>query len=328
MDWRLKFINLMILIVSSLLLGQDTIATNLDYDQYVPQAVLSPSLDTLIIDNIYPGESRTFFLDLANLGDGMIELDRPQISGKNLTVALNARSIAPGQFVRFPVNYSQVGLQHDEIQIAIPWHSPRFKTDHQLTIVILPRPNLPIETTPESLNWLNAFTGQQVTTSLTLTNRAPSPVYFSQPTKLPENVRISTMPPVLAGGKSARINIVWTPDRPAVIAGQVNLNFVVDGQNQVFKLDYLGEVRGPLEIAPPMLDLGTIYAGSHYLRTFDISNNTSRAIQLRARVPDATLARCAGVRARRASSPTPPWAPRSPVPRRSAGPRHRAWRSW
>jgi hypothetical protein len=288
MALRLNIIILIFLVACSLVLGQDTATIDLE-DEYAPQAILSPSLDTLIIGNIYPGESRTFFLDLANLGDGMIELGQTDITGQHLEVALRASTIAPGQFVRFPVTYTQVGMEDGELLIGIPWQSPRFKSDHYLTIVVQPRPDLPLEVVPDSLHWLEAFTGQQVSTSLTLTNRAPSPLYFSGLGQVPENVRLTALPPVLAGGKSARVNIDWTPSQPAVIAGQLELNFVVDGDNQIFYLDYLGEVRAPLEISPTTLELGTVYAGSHYLRTFDLVNNTPMLMDLIARETDVTV---------------------------------------
>ena len=53
--------------------GEDSLVVT-PVSAYEPGPELSPSLEQLYFENLLPGESRTLFMDLANLGDGAIEI--------------------------------------------------------------------------------------------------------------------------------------------------------------------------------------------------------------------------------------------------------------
>ena len=116
--------------------GEDSLGIS-SVGVYEPGAELSPSLEQLFFDHLLPGESRTLFMDLANLGDGVIEIGSVQAPGA-VQVGLPPQKLHPGQFVRFPVSFTQAGLDTHELELRIPWRAPLFNIKEKTGLEGLP----------------------------------------------------------------------------------------------------------------------------------------------------------------------------------------------
>ncbi|MEE9464012.1 MAG: FlgD immunoglobulin-like domain containing protein [Candidatus Neomarinimicrobiota bacterium] len=247
---------------------------------YEPGPELSPSLEQLYFENMLPGESRTLFMDLANLGDGTIEIGLVQ-APRAIQVGLTPQTLHPGQFVRFPVSFTQAGLDTHELELRIPWRAPRFNTEETLRLSVLSIPRTPLQVIRPEVHWYQVFTGFRYTQRISIRNRGYQAIFFpAEPVLLPD-LEVSALPQVLAPGKTANLTFYWRPRKPDTLAAEVTLPFRIGdiAGREIITMD--GLARRPVTAAPDTLHLGTVYAGSEYSARVLLRNHSQQEVTLR-----------------------------------------------
>lgn len=259
----------------------DLPSTSTEEDVYIPGPELSPSTDSLFFDDILPGESRTLFMDLANLGDGEILLDSLVYPTGIMTISLTEDALRPGQFVRFPVTYRQVGLDVHDIGIEIYWNSPKYDIAGIINIAVLATPASPLQAYPERVVWGEAYVGIVNNFRIQLRNQGTLPVFFQRPVTSPSEVVSAPLPPVLATESSISTVLSWLPHSAESMEGQVQIPFTVGGANDTLSISLAGVPSQLAYLPEDTLRFGIIYAGSSYRSRIVIRNGSDYRIVLR-----------------------------------------------
>ncbi|MCK4579482.1 MAG: hypothetical protein KAU50_11890 [Candidatus Marinimicrobia bacterium] len=278
---QLRNIWLTALLLTAALSAQIAESVDLLQDEvYVPGPQLDPSTDLLDFSGILPGESRTIFMDLANLGDGRIYLDSLHVGDNNLQVGLTRQTLDPGQFTRFPVSYTQTDRHSRRTELAIYWRSSSFKREDTLTVRIVAEPAPALAFVPEVVAWPLIYVGRRQTISLTIRNRSPLPVFFTRQTGTPSQIEISHLPPVLVGGASKRLKLSWLPLTAGPLEDSISVYGQVAGDSAVFNLPVRGNARHPVSAAVDTLRPGTLLAGNDYRLRVALANHSDRKVTL------------------------------------------------
>ena len=262
----------------------DTLDVSGEAPVYVPGPELSPSLEQLFFELLLPGESRTLFMDLANLGDGTIHLG-PVLAPAAIQVGLAPQQLLPGQFVRFPVSFTQADLDTHRLQLALPWRAPLFGVVDTLVVSVLCIPQSPLLVVPPQVQWSHVFTGFRYTQRVSLKNRGRQAIFFSGRPELPPDMELTSLPPVLAPGKVTNLTVSWMPRTPDTLAAAIILPFQVDnieGREHIFMA---GVALSPIVLQTDTLSLGRIYAGSEYYPRVLLRNRSRQKVTLQLRLP-------------------------------------------
>jgi len=245
-----------------------------EQSRYRPAPLLSPNTARLQFDKIYPGDTKTLFMDLANLGVGDIELDSIVIAPPQVSVTLPSYRLRPGQFLRFPVTYTQPDLMPRELELFFGWHSPIFDTRDTLTIVVSATPGQPLVANPGQIVWKEVLEGGAFQRQGSLINRGKEAIYLGQPI-LPAGITSAVLPPVIPGGKSEIAKFVWTAPRGGDLDSLAVLIYTVAGDTGRLELPMRGVAHPPVRFAQDTLGLDALMAGSRYKRTVTVFNNTA-----------------------------------------------------
>ncbi len=251
---------------------------------YLPGPELSPSLEQLYFEHLLPGESRTLFMDLANLGEGTINLGAV-LAPPAIQVGLSPQKLLPGQFVRFPVSFTQADLDTHRLQLALPWRAPRFGVVDTLVVSVICIPQSPVLVVPPEVEWSRVFTGFRYTQRVSLKNRGRQAIFFPGRAELPPDVELTSPPPVLAPGKSTSLTISWMPRTPDTLAAPITLPFRVADIEGREKIYMQGLALPPVVPHPDTLRLGRIYAGSEYSTRALLHNRSRQEVTLQLRPP-------------------------------------------
>ncbi len=251
---------------------------------YVPGPELSPSLEQLYFEHLLPGESRTLFMDLANLGDGTIHLGAA-LAPQAIQVGLLPQKLLPGQFVRFPVSFTQADLDTHQLQLTLPWRAPLFGVVDTLVVSVLCIPQSPLLLVPAEVQWSQVFTGFKYTQRISLKNRGRQAIFFPDRPELPPDMEITSPPPVLAPGKSTALTISWMPRTADTLATPITLPLRVAGIEGRENIYMQGVALPPVVPQPDTLRLGRIYAGSEYSARVLLRNRSRQEVTLQLRTP-------------------------------------------
>ena len=252
---------------------------------YTPGPNLSPSTLRLVFSAMLPGESRTLFMDLANLGAGIIDLDSVAFQREFVEVALAPQQLRPGQFVRFPVTFTQTDLKTRELKLELYWHSASFGTADILPLALTATPRAPLAAIPPQISWDRVYVGSRQSYGLLLQNLGSLPITFPAPVEAPQGVR-AQLPTVVASHGSASIVVTWLPRQAGRFSGSLNLPYATDGIVGQLSVPLAGEVVQPAYLLVDTLDFGQVFAGSAYRRSIGVANGSPYAVVLQRRSGD------------------------------------------
>ncbi|MEE9161546.1 MAG: hypothetical protein V3U35_01125, partial [Candidatus Neomarinimicrobiota bacterium] len=247
---------------------------------YDPVPKLSPSTYQLVFSDVLPGESRTLFMDLANLGEGEIVLDSLTVDEELVRVMLPLQSLHPGQFVRFPVTLTQADLEADSLELGVHWRSPRFGVTETLRVRLLATARPPLAAEPAVIQWPRGYVGARYSRRLVLRNMGPLPIIFTQPPRTPPGVEVQ-LPQFLAGEESASVTVGWQPADSGGIAHPLEIPYLAGGLGGVVKVDLQGSALRPARFVEDTLVVGVVYAGSRYRRQVAVENASGHTVILR-----------------------------------------------
>ena len=259
-------------------------AQGVPFEAYTPGPDLSPSTRLLTFSDMLPGESRTLFMDLANLGEGLIIIDSIAYARELLQVSLPLQSLRPGQFVRFPVTFSQTGLDTQHHQLNIHWRSPKFGLAGTMPLELVATPRTPLVADPAHIQWKRGYVGARHSFRLLLQNLGPQAIVFPETPASPPEVLLQ-LPQFLGGESSVAVQVVWRPTQPGPLGAQLKIPFMVDGIQGWLAVDLAGHAVQPALFAEDTLDFGHVYAGSSYKRGIEVDNGSEHTTILKRRAP-------------------------------------------
>ncbi|UCD37814.1 MAG: T9SS type A sorting domain-containing protein [Fidelibacterota bacterium] len=247
---------------------------------YVPGPELSPSTEQLFFENILPGESRTLFMDLANLGEGVIILDSLTFPAEIVSIALPLQELRPGQFVRFPITYTQADLDTHQLDVSVHWESRQFAVSETLILRIsaVPRPPLIVE--PASVSWPQSYAGSKNTKRVLLQNVGTQPVVFPESPVLPADVELAGIPQIIAGEDSAPLTLVWSPSTAGPLTSRFRIPYYVEGVSGAVEVQLRGEALQPAHFLTDTLDFASVFAGSNYHQRVAVGNGSGQTVVL------------------------------------------------
>ncbi len=256
-------------------------------------SALSPSTDELRFEQMYPGESRTLFMDLANLESREILLDSLLDLPDHIELGLDTYRLSPGQFIRFPVTFTQASLDSQRVSISLPWRYSDTPGREILRISVISTPRIPVLVNPGKLTWKPVLRGRPFKRRLTVANRSTVPAYFSPP-QLPPEVALQGLPEVLAGGDVAYIQFTWHPATNLSLDAVVNLPYRMLADSGRVAVHLEGLALPPVEFATDTLRLPNLVAGSRYRPILKAINHSGLPVTL---VRDSVRARPVSVEA-------------------------------
>ncbi len=204
---------------------QQADTTDLDLQEEPPGPELSTSTNQLLFDELLPGESRALFMDLANLGEGVIILDSLTFPEGIVRVALPPQTLSPGQFVRFPVTYTQADLDTHDLKVVIHWNSPKFNVAETLTLTLIATHRPPLIAEPSRMIWHRSYVGSENTARIVLQNAGTRPITFPSPPEVPAGVRLSPLPQILVGETSVSLTVAWSPAAAGPFSSRISLPY-------------------------------------------------------------------------------------------------------
>lgn len=256
-------------------------------------SALSPSTNELRFEQMYPGESRTLFMDLANLASREILLDSLTDLPGDIELVLDTYRLSPGQFVRFPVTFTQSSLDSQRVSISLPWRFSDAPGREIVRISVISTPRIPIVVNPGKLTWKPVLRGRPFRRRLTVANRSAVPAYFSRP-QLPPEVALQGLPEVLAGGEVAYIQFTWHPATDLTLDAVVSLAYRMLADSGRVTVPLEGLALPPVEFATDTLRLPDLVAGSRYRPILKAINHSDLPVTL---VRDSVRARPVSVAA-------------------------------
>jgi len=260
--------------------GADSLAPGEAEPAYVPGPELSPSTEQLRFDQLLPEQSRTLFMDLANLGDGLIRFDTLLVSDPGIQLTLPVKTLEPGRFIRFPVTFIQTDLDTHRAEIVIPWRSPQFNLADTLRILVTATPSFPLLASPAAITWPGAYAGQEYSRFVALQNRGTRPIYFPAAVEHPAEVAVSALPQVLAPGGATSLGITWQPSDYARIETTVVIPYVMDDLQGRLLIAVSGDATQPVQLVPAILNFHGTSAGGQYQRQVALINRSNRTLIL------------------------------------------------
>lgn len=258
--------------------GQDD-PTGLGDTLYTPAPILSPSTDLLRFDGVKPGESRTTFMDLANLGIGEIVLDSMPSLPASVSLKLQTYRLRPGQFVRFPVTFTQPGLDSVQAVLRLPWQSPEYGITDTLLVRLVSSPQEPLVVQPGTIRWRQVLRGGRFRRSLRLINTGKEPIYIEAPS-LPPSVTATLIPQVLTAGQTATAMLFWQPESDLSLDSLFTLHFRILSDSGSVEVRLVGEAVPPVQVSEDTLRLTGLVAGSRYSHTLTIHNHSDEQAAL------------------------------------------------
>lgn len=249
-------------------------------DENIPAPELSPSTYRLVFSDVLPGESRTLFLGLVNLGEGEIVLDSLSVNEELVLVKLPLQGLRPGQFVRFPVTLTQADLEADSLELGVHWRSPRFGVTDILRVKLLATARPPLAAEPAVIQWPRGYVGARYSRRLVLHNMGPLPIIFTQLPRMPPDVEVQ-LPQFLAGETSAAVTVVWQPADSGRITHPLEIPYLAGGLAGEVRVELRGRGLQPARFAEDTLDVGKVYAGSRYRRQVVVENASGHTVVLR-----------------------------------------------
>ncbi|MFB0517269.1 MAG: hypothetical protein ACETWG_11800, partial [Candidatus Neomarinimicrobiota bacterium] len=248
---------------------------------YAPGPVLSPSTDYLFFEELLPGESRTLFMDLANLGEGLIRLDSLTFPERIVQVTLPFQTLRPGQFVRFPVTYTQVDLDTHDLEVIFHWASPQYNVTNALVIALNATPRPPLQVTPSVLLWPVSYAGSKRTDFIQLQNIGTLPITFPAKPSLPPEVQLSPVPQIMPGESSVMLKVSWWPTSAGLLDSRIRLPYRVGEVVGEVAIGLQGEALQPAYFVEDTLNFGHVFAGSSYRRRVAVGNGSGETVVLR-----------------------------------------------
>jgi len=246
---------------------------------YIPAPILSPSTDLLRFDRVRPGESRTTFMDLANLGIGEIVMDSMPTLPGSVSLKLPTYRLRPGQFIRFPVTFTQPGLDSVKAMLRLPWQSPDYGITDTLLIRLVSSPQEPLVLQPGTIRWRQVLRGGRFRRSLRLINTGKEPIYVLAPA-LPPSVTATMIPQVLTAGQTATAMLFWQPEADLSLDTFFTLPYRVLSDSGTVVVRLVGEAVAPVQVSQDTLRLTGIVAGSRYSHTLTIHNHSDEQAAL------------------------------------------------
>jgi len=259
---------------------QQADTTDLDLQEEPPGPELSPSINQLLFDELLPGESRALFMDLANLGEGVIILDSLTFPEGIVRVALPLQTLRPGQFVRFPVTYTQADLDTHDLKVVIHWNSPKFNVAETFTLTLIATPRQPLIAEPSHVIWHRSYVGSENTARIVLQNAGTRPITFPSPPEVPAGVRLSPLPQILVGETSVSLTVAWSPAAAGPFSSRISLPYQMGQVDGVIKVVLQGEALQLAYFIEDTLTFGSVCAGSSYHRRVAVSNGSGHTIVL------------------------------------------------
>ncbi|UCH62955.1 MAG: T9SS type A sorting domain-containing protein [Fidelibacterota bacterium] len=246
----------------------------------VPKPELSPSTDKLFFEELLPDESRTLFMDLVNLGEGVITLDSLIFPERIVQVILPLQTLSPGQFIRFPVTYTQVDLDTHEIELDIHWQSPEFNLAEILTITLMATPKSPLIAAPPTAVLLHSFVGAENTTQVKLHNTGTRPITFTVPPVIPVGVKLSPLPQILVGETSVTLTVTWIPEMAGLFNSRISLPYRAGNARALMVIGLQGEAIQAAYLMEDTLTFGSVIAGNSYHQRMAVGNRSERTVIL------------------------------------------------
>ncbi|MBA7597386.1 MAG: hypothetical protein GH143_04010 [Calditrichaeota bacterium] len=246
----------------------------------VPGPELSPSTDQLFFEELLPGESRTLFMDLANLGEGVIILDSLIFPEGIVRVALPLQMLSPGQFIRFPVTYTQADLDTHELELVIHWESPKFNLAETLTITLMATPRSPLVASPSTAVWHRSYVGAENTVRIMLQNIGTRLITFPAPPVMPASVKLSPLPQILVGETSVTLAVTWIPESAGLFSSRINLPYRAGSAAGLVGIGLQGEALQAAYFIEDTLTFGSVIAGDSYHRRVAVGNGSEQTIFL------------------------------------------------
>jgi hypothetical protein len=262
--------------------GLSLIAPLIEQEVYVPGPELSPSTDSVFFDDMLPGESRTLFMDLANLGDGEILLDSLVYPTGMISITLDEKALRPGQFVRFPVTYRQADFRVHDIEIEVHWSSPQYESADILFLKLIATAAFPLQAYPERAIWSEAYVGVVNNIRIQLRNLGVLPIFFQTPLTNNPDVQISTLPTLLATESSISAILSWAPETTDIMDGLLQIPYKAGDADGILDIPIMGTPSQLAYLSEDTVRLGTVYAGSSYRYRISVRNGSRHHVVLKA----------------------------------------------
>src|SRR5205823_267201 len=243
-----------------------------------PQPVLSAAPATLNFGSVTAGTSSTQTITLTNSGNADANISQVAATGTGFGIAgLTAPyTLAIGKSATVQVTFSPTSATTYAGSISVVSNAP----DSPLTVALsgtgTPPPQPVLSAAPATLNFGSVIAGTSSTQTITLTNTGNADASITQVTATGAGFAVAglTAPYTLAIGKSATVQVTFSPTSAGSYAGRIS---VISNAPTALSVPLSGTATPPpqpvLSANPATISFPSIIAGTSSNQTVTVANS-------------------------------------------------------
>jgi Abnormal spindle-like microcephaly-assoc'd, ASPM-SPD-2-Hydin/Protein of unknown function (DUF1573) len=243
------------------------------------QPGLSVSPASFSFGSVVDGQTKAQNFTITNSGTSTLTISQIGISGVGYSVTglTTPTSIAAGQSTTFSAQFAPSSAGSLTGSVSITSNASNSPAPVALSGTGLAA-SVTVSASPASLSFGNVNTGNTSAKSVTLTNNGNASMTLSQIAVNGKDVHVSgiTTPTTIAVGKSAILNVTFTPASAESVTGNITVSST-QGANAVIPVSGSG-VQAALSVTPTNAAFGNVSLGTAASQTIQLSNTGTAAL--------------------------------------------------
>jgi hypothetical protein len=243
------------------------------------QPGLSVSPASFGFGSVVDGQTKAQNFTITNSGTSVLTISQIGISGAGYSVTglTTPTTVAAGQSTSFSAQFAPATAGSLNGTVSITSNAGNSPATVALSGTGVAA-SVTVSASPASLSFGNVNAGGSSAKSVTLTNNGNSSMTLSQITVNGKDVHVSgiTTPAIIAAGKTAVLNVSFTPASSESVTGNITVASV-QGANAVIPVSGSG-VQAALNVTPTSATFGNVSVGTSVSQTIQLSNTGTAAL--------------------------------------------------
>jgi hypothetical protein len=245
------------------------------------QPGLSVSPASFSFGSVVDGQTKAQDFTITNTGTSTLTISQIGVSGAGYSVTglTTPSSIAAGKSTTFSAQFAPAAAGSLTGIVSITSNASSTPAAVALSGTGVAA-SVTFSASPANLSFGNVNTGNASAKSVTLTNNGNANMTLSQITVNGKDVHVSgiTTPTTIAAGKTAVLNVTFTPVSAESVTGNITVTST-QGANAVIPISGSG-VQAALSITPTNAAFGNVSVGSAASQTIQLSNTGTAALTI------------------------------------------------
>jgi hypothetical protein len=243
------------------------------------QPGLSVSPASFSFGSVVDGQTKAQNFTITNSGTSVLTISQIGVGGAGYSVTglITPTTVAAGQSTSFSAQFAPATAGSLSGTVSITSNAANSPATVALSGTGVAA-SVTVSANPANLSFGNVNAGATSAKSVTLTNNGNTSMTLSQITVNGKDVHVSgiTTPAIIAAGKTAVLNVSFTPASAESVTGNITVAST-QGANAVIPVSGSG-VQATLNVTPTSAAFGNVSVGTSVSQTIQLSNTGTAAL--------------------------------------------------